>query len=61
MPILALDEMIARIDAVDAEQVGALAQELLDPERLSAVAIGPDEAAFTAALEPLLPALSATP
>ena len=37
MPILALDEMIERIEAVDAAAVGELAVELLAPERLSAL------------------------
>ena len=52
MPILELDEVIDRIDAVDAEQVAALAAELFDPSRLCAAAIGPDERAFRRALEP---------
>jgi predicted Zn-dependent peptidase len=61
MPILELDETIERIAAVDAEQVGALAAELLAPERLCAAAIGPDEDVFRAALAPLAPALAETP
>ncbi len=60
MPILELDETLERIEAVDAEQVTALAAELLAPERLCAAAIGPDEDAFRAALDPLTPALAAT-
>ena len=52
MPILALDETIERIEAVDADAVGALAAELFDPQRLSAAAIGPDEAAFRDAIAP---------
>jgi predicted Zn-dependent peptidase len=52
MPILELDEVIEAIDAVDAEQVAALATELFDPSRLCAAAIGPDERAFRRALEP---------
>ncbi len=51
MPILELDETIERIEAVDAQQVGALAAELLAVERLCAAAIGPDEEAFRAALD----------
>jgi predicted Zn-dependent peptidase len=58
MPILELDETLERIEAVDTEQVGALAAELLAAERLSAAAIGPDEEAFRAALAPLVPALA---
>ncbi len=61
MPILELDETIERIEAVDAEQVGALAAELLAPERLCAAAIGPDEDVFRAAIAPLAPALAETP
>jgi predicted Zn-dependent peptidase len=53
MPILELDDVIERIDAVDGEQLRALARELFDPARLCAAAIGPDEAVFRRALEPL--------
>jgi predicted Zn-dependent peptidase len=52
MPILEIDEVIERIDAVDGEQLTALASELFDPARLCAAAIGPDELAFRRALEP---------
>ena len=58
MPILELDETIERIESVDAEQIAALASELLAVERLNAAAIGPDEEAFRAALTPLVPALA---
>jgi len=61
MPILALDETLERIDAVDAAAVGQIAAELLAPERLSAAAIGPDEDLFRTAVAPLVPALSGTP
>jgi predicted Zn-dependent peptidase len=61
MPILELDETIERIEAVDAAQVGAIAAELLAPERLSVAAIGPDEDAFRAAILPLAAALAETP
>ena len=60
MPILALDDVVERIEAVDVEQVGALAAELLAPERLSAAAIGPDEDAFRAAIALLVPELAET-
>jgi predicted Zn-dependent peptidase len=59
MPILEIDETLARIEAVDAESVAALAAELLAPERLCAAAIGPDEDAFRAAIAPLTPAVLA--
>ena len=58
MPILELDETIERIEAVDAEQVAAIAAELLAPERLCAAAIGPDEEVFRAAIAPLTPSLA---
>lgn len=58
LPILELDETIERIEAVDADQVGAIAAELLAPERLCAAAIGPDEEVFRAAIVPLTPALA---
>jgi predicted Zn-dependent peptidase len=49
-PLLSLDELVAEIDAVKLEDLLALARELWDPARLSAVGIGPDEARFDAAL-----------
>jgi len=61
MPILEIDEVIERIDAVDGEQLTALAGELFDPTRLSAVAIGPDEAIFSKAFEPLHAELEPAP
>ncbi len=48
--ILSLDEVAARIDAVTAEGVRSLAEELLDPELLSVAAIGADEDVFRASL-----------
>jgi len=59
VPVLTPDEIMARIDAVTADDVESLARELLDPERLSAAAVGEDEDAFRAALEPVSPALAA--
>ena len=53
LPILSVDEMIERIDAVDIDEVRALAAELFAPSRLSAAGVGPDEAEFLAAIEPL--------
>ena len=55
MPILEVDELIARVDAVRAEDVLELARELLAAERLSAAAVGPSEADFRTALEPVVP------
>ena len=53
LPILSVDEMIERIDAVGMDDLGALAAELFTPGRLSVVGVGPDEEAFQAAIEPL--------
>jgi predicted Zn-dependent peptidase len=59
IPVLSLDEMVDRIDAVNADEVTALADELFAPERLSAAGVGGDEAAFVRALEPVNPELAA--
>jgi predicted Zn-dependent peptidase len=61
LPILELDETIERIESVDAEQIMAVAAELLAGERLCAAAIGPDEDAFRGAIAPLTPALAPLP
>jgi predicted Zn-dependent peptidase len=53
LPLLTLDEVVERIEAVSLADLEELAVELFAPERLSAVGIGPDEAAFRAAVEPL--------
>ncbi len=53
LPILSVDEVLERIDAVDIDAVRALAAELFAPERLSAAGVGPREADFLAAIEPL--------
>ncbi|HEY5198372.1 MAG TPA: pitrilysin family protein [Solirubrobacteraceae bacterium] len=51
LPILDVDEVIERIDAVTADDVSALAHELFAPTALSAAGIGPDGALFAQALE----------
>jgi predicted Zn-dependent peptidase len=53
LPLLSLDEVVERIDAVTIEDVAELTSELLGPERLSAAAIGTDEDVFRAGIEPL--------
>jgi predicted Zn-dependent peptidase len=53
VPLLSVDELIERVDAVEVDDLEALAGELLAPERLSAAAIGTHEEAFREALEPL--------
>ena len=55
LPLLEIDEIMARIDAVSLEDLRSLVEELWVPEALSAAGIGPDEAAFTEALAPRLP------
>jgi predicted Zn-dependent peptidase len=53
MPILSIDEVIQRIDAVQIEDLEPLARRLFEPERLSVAAVGPDERAFGAAIAAL--------
>jgi predicted Zn-dependent peptidase len=53
MPLLTVDEVVERIDAVSLADLEELATELYAPDRLSVAGIGPDEDAFRAALEPL--------
>ncbi len=49
VPLLSLDEMLERVDAVTAEEVDALAAELYDPEAFAAACVGRDEELFRAA------------
>jgi predicted Zn-dependent peptidase len=49
VPVLSLDEMLERVDAVTSEEVAELAAELYDPERLAAACVGPDEECFRTA------------
>jgi predicted Zn-dependent peptidase len=58
VPVLTVDQMIDRIDAVDLDDLHELAGELYAPERLSAAGIGADEDVFRAALEHVTPALA---
>jgi predicted Zn-dependent peptidase len=50
LPIEDLDSMLAKIDAVEVEQLSELAAELYDPERLSAACVGRDEDLFRKAV-----------
>jgi predicted Zn-dependent peptidase len=59
VPLLTVDEVLAAFDAVTLEDVNTLAQELWQPERMSAAGVGGDEAAFRRALEAVSPALAA--
>ena len=58
VPLLTLDETLARIDAVTLEDVGELAGELLAPDRLCAAGVGGDEDVFRNALGAVSPALA---
>jgi predicted Zn-dependent peptidase len=57
-PLMPIDEVIERIDAVTHQDLSELADELWDPERLSAAGIGPDESRFEEALAAVAPALA---
>jgi predicted Zn-dependent peptidase len=52
-PLLPLDEVVERIEAVTLDDLAALAQTLWAPERLSAAGIGPDAARFEEGLRKL--------
>lgn len=58
MPLLSLDEMIERLDAVTVDDLRELAAELLDPARLSAAGVGGDEARFRSGLAHVAPDLA---
>jgi predicted Zn-dependent peptidase len=49
-PLLSPEEIIAKLDAVDREQIQALARDFYTPDCLSAAAIGRDESVFRDAL-----------
>jgi predicted Zn-dependent peptidase len=53
MPILSVDEVIERIDAVSLGDLESLAGELFAPERLSVACVGPDRQNFDSAIVPL--------
>jgi predicted Zn-dependent peptidase len=57
MPLLSVDEVIEKIDAVTLDDVAALARDLFAADRLSAAGIGSDQDEFRRALEPISPAL----
>ena len=54
-PLLSLDEVVGRIDAVSLEDLAALVDELWAPGRLAAAGIGPYEARFDEALSAVVP------
>jgi len=53
VPLLSVDELIERVDAVSLDDLRALAAELWPTGQLSAAGIGPDEQLFRAALSPV--------
>jgi predicted Zn-dependent peptidase len=53
LPILSIDEIIERIDAIEATDLHELAGELFVGGRLSVAGVGTDEDVFQRALEPL--------
>jgi len=58
-PLLTPEQIVKRLEAVNAGEVAELAAALLAPDRLSAAGIGPDEARFADAVERVNPALAA--
>lgn len=59
VPLLTLDETLARIDAVELEHVSEIAAELLAPDRLCAAGVGGDEDVFRSAVGAVSPQLVA--
>ena len=55
--LLSLDELVERVEAVTADDVAALAADLLRLDRLSAAGIGPSESRFRTAIGRVNPAL----
>ncbi len=60
-PLMPIDEVIERIDAVGLDDLVALTEELWDPDRLSAAGIGPDRERFDAGLAAVAPAFEHSP
>jgi predicted Zn-dependent peptidase len=58
-PLLTLDELLEKIDAVTQDEVAELAREFYEPAALSAAAIAPNEDRFRSALAPVNEALAA--
>ncbi len=56
-PLMPIDELVDRIDAVSLEDLAGLTAELWAPERLSIASIGPDQARFDEALAGVGPVL----
>jgi predicted Zn-dependent peptidase len=56
-PLLGIERVVRRVEAVSAGEVAELADELLAPGRLSAAGIGPDERSFREAVARVNPRL----
>jgi predicted Zn-dependent peptidase len=56
LPLLDADEVMAKVDAVQMDDLRVLVDELWAPERLSAAGIGPSRDAFAEAVAPVCPA-----
>jgi predicted Zn-dependent peptidase len=59
LPLLSVDEVVERIEAVTIDELAELTAELLVPGRLSAAGVGADEDVFRRGIEPLGLALGA--
>ena len=59
-PLMPIDEVVERIDAVTLEDLAALTEDLWDPERLSAAGIGPAADRFDEALAAVVPGIAGT-
>jgi predicted Zn-dependent peptidase len=58
LPIESLDEMLARVDAIEVDDLTELATELYGADRLSAACVGADEGRFRKALAPVSESLA---
>jgi predicted Zn-dependent peptidase len=58
VPVLSIDELLARVDAVTADEVGEMAAQLYDPAGLAAACVGADEQRFRAAAASVSEALA---
>ncbi len=59
IPLLSIDELIERTDAVTLDDVAELANDLYAPEKISAACIGAEESRFRDAVAPVSEALAA--
>lgn len=59
LPVLSLDEILARVDAVSAGDIAELAAEVYDTSGLSAACVGPDADRFRAAASQVSDAFAA--